>query len=183
MKSYVLLVRGINVGGKNKVVMSEWRAGVTALGFVNVTTYINSGNFFFQSDLSREEICQCLKTYFEETYPFIQHFSLIEKSDFLKEIAGLPNWWQEELARKDVLFYTEGLDSFPVMERIKAFSLGDEQVHFGRLGIYWGKNSEKEYLKTAYHKQLIKEKFYKKVTIRNAKTVAKIVEIFQTLSV
>ncbi|MBM9833540.1 DUF1697 domain-containing protein, partial [Enterococcus faecalis] len=71
MKTYVLLVRGINVGGKNKVVMSEWRTGVSALGFANVSTYINSGNLFFQSDLSREEISQRLKSYFEQTYPFI----------------------------------------------------------------------------------------------------------------
>lgn len=175
MKTYVLLVRGINVGGKNKVVMSEWRAGIVALGFQNVSTYINSGNLFFQSDLPRREVCQYLRTYFEQAYPFIQHFSLIEKSDFLKEIVGLPDWWQEDLARKDVLFYTEGLDSLPVVERIKTFSLGDEQVYFGRLGIYWGKNSEKEYLKTAYHKQLIKEDFYGQMTIRNGNTVEKIV--------
>ena len=44
---YLLLLRGINVGGKNKVVMSELRAQIEALGYEAVTTYINSGNAFY----------------------------------------------------------------------------------------------------------------------------------------
>ena len=41
---YVALLRGINVGGKNKVVMSELREQVADVGCTNVRTYINSGN-------------------------------------------------------------------------------------------------------------------------------------------
>ena len=38
---YVALLRGINVGGKNKVVMSELREQVVDVGYANVRTYIN----------------------------------------------------------------------------------------------------------------------------------------------
>jgi len=41
----------------------------------------------------------------------------------------------------------------------------------------WGKFNEKNYLKTAYHKYLIKESFYKAVTIRNGRTFMKIAEL------
>ena len=44
---YVALLRGINVGGNNKVVMSELRAQIAAEGFGHVRTYINSGNLLF----------------------------------------------------------------------------------------------------------------------------------------
>ena len=44
MGNYVVLLRGVNVGGKNKLVMSDLRQQVTDMGFVNVKTYINSGN-------------------------------------------------------------------------------------------------------------------------------------------
>ncbi len=47
---YVLLLRGINVGGKNRVVMAELREKLEALGFTEVTSYINSGNLFFNSE-------------------------------------------------------------------------------------------------------------------------------------
>ena len=41
---YVLLLRGINVGGKNKVAMSDLKDMISKLGYENVITYINSGN-------------------------------------------------------------------------------------------------------------------------------------------
>src|SRR5579862_7736668 len=47
MASHVALVRGINVGGKNKVPMAELREVVTSLGHTEVTTYIQSGNVLF----------------------------------------------------------------------------------------------------------------------------------------
>lgn len=43
---YVVLLRGINVGGNNKVVMSELLELVRQLGYEQVETYINSGNLF-----------------------------------------------------------------------------------------------------------------------------------------
>ncbi len=49
MIRYALLVRGINVGGKNKVVMAQLRQELTELRLENVETYINSGNIFFDS--------------------------------------------------------------------------------------------------------------------------------------
>lgn len=39
---YVLLLRGINVGGRNKIVMAELRQAVADLGYDKVETYINS---------------------------------------------------------------------------------------------------------------------------------------------
>ena len=47
MASHVALLRGINVGGKNKVPMAELREVVTSLGHTGVTTYIQSGNVLF----------------------------------------------------------------------------------------------------------------------------------------
>ena len=80
----------------------------------------------------------------------------------------LPDWWNEELARKDVLFYTEGLDVEQVITTVESLELKDEIVHFGKLGIFWGKFSEESYSKTAYHKHLLKLPFYRQITIRNA---------------
>ena len=78
------------------------------------------------------------------------------------------------MARKDVLFYTEGLDTKQVIEKVESMELGDELLHFGKLGIFWGKFSEETYSKTAYHKYLLKMPFYRNITIRNAKTFDKI---------
>ncbi len=46
---YVALLRGINVGGKNKVKMETLREICASIGFENVKTYINSGNVIFET--------------------------------------------------------------------------------------------------------------------------------------
>ena len=50
MKRYVALLRGINIGGKNKVSMAELKKGFEKLAFEEVKTYLNSGNVIFSSD-------------------------------------------------------------------------------------------------------------------------------------
>ena len=47
MATHVALLRGINLGGKNKVAMSDLRTLVTELGHADVSTYIQSGNVLF----------------------------------------------------------------------------------------------------------------------------------------
>jgi uncharacterized protein (DUF1697 family) len=49
MASHVALLRGINVGGRNKVPMAELREVATSLGHTGVTTYIQSGNVLFST--------------------------------------------------------------------------------------------------------------------------------------
>jgi uncharacterized protein (DUF1697 family) len=46
---YIAFLRGINVGGKNKIKMETLREACAALGFENVRTYINSGNIIFET--------------------------------------------------------------------------------------------------------------------------------------
>ena len=174
MTRHALLVRGINVCGKNKVAMAQLRQELTELGLEKVETYINSGNIFFTSTVPKARSVEQLETFFEVHYPFIQSFSLLSLEDFEAELDNLPGWWNEDLARKDVLFYTEGLDVGQVIEKVDSLELEDEVVHFGKLGIFWGKYSEESYYETAYHKYLLKMPFYRQITIRNAKTFDKI---------
>jgi len=49
MSSHVALLRGINVGGRNKVAMAELREVVSSLGHDGVSTYIQSGNVLFST--------------------------------------------------------------------------------------------------------------------------------------
>ena len=67
-----------------------------------------------------------------------------------------------------------------VIEKVNSLELEDEVVHFGKLGIFWGKFSEESYYETAYHKYLLKMPFYRNITIRNAKTFDKIGQMLKT---
>ena len=173
---YVALLRGINVGGKNKVVMSELREQIADEGYTNVRTYINSGNLLFEAgaDASREDVAQAVEDLLARRYDFPIRLALLTAQEYLAQLDELPDWWHGEVARRDALFYTRGLDRSHVRERIEAMELGDEAVHFGEHAVFWGKFDEKSFLKTAYHKRLLREDFYRQVTIRSGATVEKI---------
>ena len=55
MGAYVALLRGVNVGGHNKVSMATLRAALEAAGFDRVRTYIQSGNIVFDTRKARPE--------------------------------------------------------------------------------------------------------------------------------
>ena len=56
MNTYLLLLRGINVGGKNKLSMADLMTCLEELGCSNVSTYIASGNVILQSDKRPDEL-------------------------------------------------------------------------------------------------------------------------------
>ena len=173
---YVLLLRGINVGGKNKVAMSDLKDMISKLGYENVITYINSGNIIFDAN-DNKEIVRVKISHMLETFPFSINKVILTQEEYLDEISNLPEWWSEELFRRDVLFYSDKVDYSVMKERIKMMPLNDEMVHFGKRAVFWGKCNEKNYLSTSYHKLLMKESFYKSITIRNARTFEKIIEL------
>ena len=162
---YVLLLRGINVGGKNKVSMTELKDIMEKSGFENVSSYINSGNIFFSIDDTYKNCILKIKEILEE--------------DYLKEKEELPDWWYTDLARRDVIFFSHNIDKSEVLKFIDNSKFYNEKVHIGKNAIFWGKYDEKEYLKTTYHKELIKQEFYKKITIRNGNTFEKIAQTLE----
>lgn len=54
----VLLLRGINVGPRNRIAMPSLRERLTAAGFTDVRTYVQSGNVVLSSDASPDELAR-----------------------------------------------------------------------------------------------------------------------------
>lgn len=90
---YVALLRGINVGGNNKVVMSELREQIAAEGFTNVRTYINSGNLLFEAgaDAPREDVTQAVEDLLARRYDFPIRLALLTAQDYVAELRNLPD--------------------------------------------------------------------------------------------
>lgn len=82
MSTYLALLRGINVGGNNKVSMASLRECLEELGFSSVSTYIASGNVILQSDKQPSEI----KTLIETALP--KNFKL--DSELIKVLVLTP---------------------------------------------------------------------------------------------
>lgn len=70
MTDFIVLLRGINVGGHKKVPMAELRALAGELGFGDVRTYIQSGNLLFSSDFSSEVVEADLEAALQRRFGF-----------------------------------------------------------------------------------------------------------------
>jgi uncharacterized protein (DUF1697 family) len=62
---YVALLRAVNVGGTGKLPMADLRMIGEDCGFVNVRTYIASGNLLFESTQNEQEIKMALESRLE----------------------------------------------------------------------------------------------------------------------
>lgn len=87
MKTWIALLRGINVGGKHIVSMKELRALLEANGFTNVKTYIQSGNVILQSPTKPEDEIGRL---IEKKFGFRPHVFALSTEDFKKAAANNP---------------------------------------------------------------------------------------------
>jgi uncharacterized protein (DUF1697 family) len=60
MPVYIALLRAINVGGTGKLPMTKLKAICEKLGFIDVKTYIQSGNVLFRTDANETDVARTL---------------------------------------------------------------------------------------------------------------------------
>jgi len=70
MNTYIVLLRGINVGGHNKLPMSDLRMLLSTNGYKNVATYIQSGNILLDSNESVENTNEHIKLLIKQQFDY-----------------------------------------------------------------------------------------------------------------
>jgi uncharacterized protein (DUF1697 family) len=91
MASHVALLRGINVGGRNKVPMAELREVVAALGHTGVTTYIQSGNVLFSTaDTDNAKLAAALETAIEDRFGLWSSVVVLNRDELADVLAANP---------------------------------------------------------------------------------------------
>ncbi|SDX37695.1 DUF1697 domain-containing protein [Paenibacillus sp. CF384] len=87
MAIQIALLRGINVGGKNKIKMAELREALETLGLLRVQTYIQSGNILFESDEDELTLRGKIEALIESKFGLSIRV-IIRTADELTEIAA-----------------------------------------------------------------------------------------------
>jgi uncharacterized protein (DUF1697 family) len=91
MATHVALLRGINVGGRNKVPMAELREVVSSLGHTGVTTYIQTGNVFFTAaDTSTEELAASLEAAIADAFGIWTSIVVLSRDELAKILGDNP---------------------------------------------------------------------------------------------
>lgn len=99
-ETYVALLRGINVGGRNVLRMAELRSLLEASGLADVRTYIQSGNVVFHSDEADPAgIARTVAGAVEAEHGFAPEVMVLRADEMAAAVAGVP-WPDVEVASK-----------------------------------------------------------------------------------
>jgi uncharacterized protein (DUF1697 family) len=177
---YVALLRGINVGGNNKVEMRKLKSTFELLGFTNVVTYINSGNIIFE-ELSRKqsvivsEIERAIRQDFQlEIKVLIRNLENIET--ICRELPV--TWIKNEMMRTDVMFLWEQFDRPEIIDFLQINPVDNVKYLSG--AVLWNVEGN-NYSKSGMIK-LMGTEIYKNMTIRNVNTVRKLHQLMTDIN-
>jgi uncharacterized protein (DUF1697 family) len=182
MKAYVVLLRGINVGGKNKIPMAELKLYLEELGYKNVTTYIQSGNVLLRSSLDAEGLARQIETML--TAKFKLDSSLIKVLALSREqlqatVDDKPQGFgeQPDTYHSDVVF----LMGIGVDEAVAVFNPreGVDKVWPGS-GVIYSQRLSAQRTKSRLA-VIVGTPAYKSMTIRNWNTTTKLLTLLQTM--
>jgi len=91
MKTWIILIRGINVGGNNLIPMKALKLRLTEAGFLGVRTYIQSGNVAFESDITKTaQICADVQACIEAHFGFTPKIMALSATRLAKIIKDNP---------------------------------------------------------------------------------------------
>ncbi len=172
MKTYIALLRGINVSGQKKILMADLRAILEENGLSNVRTYIQSGNVIFQSrDIKIDELAWKIKQCILSRYGF-EVPVLVRTKTQLESILNASPFKDEKLEKS----YFTILHTIPEKELIKevsALSYEKEEIFITPECVYGF--CETGYGKAKFTNNLFERKLKVSATTRNYRTMVKLI--------
>jgi len=175
---FVALLRGINVGGNNKIDMKRLKLTFEQAGMRDVVTYINSGNIIFSaSERSKKELSRVLEEAIQHDFGLQIKVVIRSVDDVRVIINAIPDIWQNDKdMSSDVLFLWDEINDESVLERL-AIKPDIDTVKYVPGAILW--SVSKNNLTRSGKQKLVGSKIYKLMTIRNVNTTRKIYELMQ----
>ena len=177
MKRYIAFLRGVNISGRNKVIMAELKKGVERLGYEEVKSYLNSGNVIFSSNENdigsvTKRIVMMIKSQFDLDIPVF----VIAKEKLEDILRNAPDWW----GNADKEIYDNLIFIMPPATFADVFNeIGDpkeelEKIQEYKEAIFWS-FSRRNYQKTNWWSKTASASISNKLTIRTASTIMKVV--------
>jgi uncharacterized protein (DUF1697 family) len=178
---FVALLRGVNVGGNNMISMKSLKESFETLGFVNVSTYINSGNIIFHSkEADPRKLERKIEQMLSSDYQLDSKVVLRSLSEMEKLMNDLPRSWNEDSSwRYNVIFLRYSIDSEKILTELPANS-DIEQVVYRPGALLW--STQATQMSQSQLGKLSSRKTFRDMTVRNLNTTRKLYELMKKAS-
>lgn len=175
--TYLALLRGINVGGRNLIRMTDLAACFTDRGFADVGTYIQSGNVLFGSrETNLTTITRTVERMLSAAFGYDATVVIRSHEQVRRVVEGAPPGFgvEPDRFRCDVIFPAPPLTASAVMkvltprEGVDAACAGHGVVYFSRLSERASQSRLSRFVSTPE---------YRRVTIRNWNTTTRLLAL------
>lgn len=180
MATYIVLVRGINVGGKNKVSMAALKKHLEELDYSDVITYVNSGNVILESDKTAKAIQSQVEKLLPENFKLDDELIkvlVLSRKQFEAVIANKPKGFgdQPDKYYSDAIFLmgitaAKAMPAFDPREGVDAVWQGKGVIYSQRLGSQRTKSRLSK---------IVASPLYKSMTIRSWSTTTKLLTLLE----
>lgn len=172
MTRYLALLRGVNVGGNNKVSMGELVAAMIEDGFTNVKSYINSGNVLFDFDANKDldkRVAQSIKRHSGLDIDMV----VFTAKQWQQIIDEAPKQWGKDESQRHYLFVMLPPSQMnEIVEAIGPLKTDIESLTKGKDVLY--QSVSLKHLTKSVSSRVAGNPLYKRMTIRNANTAFKL---------
>ncbi|HWY80248.1 MAG TPA: DUF1697 domain-containing protein [Candidatus Sulfotelmatobacter sp.] len=174
--TYVALLRGINVGGNNRIKMAELKQTFEKSGFAKVKTFIASGNVIFSTDeTNHTELTKKIELAIREDFGISIAVLLRDFNSIDKLVKAIPSSWVNDKEIKcDVMFLWDEIDNKRILT-VLPFDSMLEEVRYVPGAVLWRIDRHKASKSRMF--KIVGTKLYKKITIRNPNTVRKLYQL------
>ncbi len=176
MDTYIALLRGINVSGQKKIKMADLKALFTQLGFLDIQTYIQSGNIVFKTEtLSTEKLDKRIKEGISATFGFDVPV-LVHSAKKLKDIRKKNTLYQKNEDPKGLYYVLLKQPASPeLVANLKQETYPNEVYVITDECVYL--NCLKGYGNAKCNNNFFERKLKVVATTRNHKTIAKLLAL------
>lgn len=117
--TYIALLRGINVGGRNKIKMANLRNFLMENGFENVKTYIQSGNVVLDSTYNSTKVVEKIRQIITDNYGFDIKIVVKTPAEIINITNASPTEMTDNIPHNRV--FAMLLDAIPEKENVDLF--------------------------------------------------------------
>lgn len=179
MKKYIALLRGINVSGKNKISMPALKSAFEETGFLDVITYINSGNVIFSSSIQdKSELIRKCESIITDKFMLNIPVAIVSAQELSETLKNTPEWWDVDKEEVNyAIFLISPISVEEVFREVGEAKPEYEKVAYYGNVIFWSAPL-KTFSKTRWSR-IASSSVNNNVTIRNANTTKKLLDLVE----
>ncbi len=172
---YISLLRGINIGGKRKILMADLKDLYSTIGFSNCISYIQSGNVIFEcEEKSTFELAHKIEDAVKSRYGFDVPVIVIT-TDELKDAVQANPYIDKKPIESIFLTFLKQKPEIEFIDKISKLNFSPDKFQIINRNAFI-------YCPESYHKTKLSNKFFESklkvsATTRNWKTIRRLLEL------